>query len=211
MASQCYVIYSPTDSMNGYLTWLTWSSLPFNSGYYASGIGSNNTTGQTTGKLASDTTYKIQCKGYGPSYTKVTAQTTVTVAKPVSNFTLTNSSGSSLVATIVEGLSANSGNIALTLSGETIGNVSLSATIVVVSGAKAQFSADEGTTWSDTLSVDISAISQIKIRVIKIPGATLAGTYNVAVTAKDVGVGGIIKKLNVNLQVNRVSSEWEEF
>ena len=28
MASQCYVIYSPTDSMNGYLTWLTWSSLP---------------------------------------------------------------------------------------------------------------------------------------------------------------------------------------
>ena len=58
-------------------------------------VSSNNLTGQTTGKLTSNTTYKIQCTGYQSSgYAKKQTQTTVTVAKPVSNFTLTNSSGS---------------------------------------------------------------------------------------------------------------------
>lgn len=211
MANQCYVLYSPTDSMNGYMKWYTYASLPFGNGYYASGIGANNTTGQTTGKLTSDTTYKIQCKGYGPSYTKVNAQTTIAATKPVSNFTIANSSGTALVANIVEGLSANSGSIDLTLSGEAIGNISLSASISAISGAKAQFSSDNGITWSDTLSVDISATSQVKIKVIKIPGATPAGTYNVAVTAADTGSGGKTKKLKIDLQVNRVSSDWEEF
>ena len=206
------LLYSASDNMTGYLTYYNFpSSQYFGPGYYAQ-VGSNNATGQTTGKLSSDTVYKIQCAGYQSSgYAKTRAQTTVTVAKPVSNFTIANSGNKSLVANIVEGLSANSGNIALTLNGEAIGNVSLSAGIPAISGAKAQFSSDGGVTWSDTLSVDISAISQVKIKVIKISGATAAGTYNTAVTATDTGSGGKTKKLNVNLQVNRVSSEWEEF
>ena len=55
----------------------------------------------------------------------------------------------------------------------------------------------------------ISTTSQIKIRAINIPGATATGTYNVALTATDTGSGGKTKYLNVDLQVNRVSSEWE--
>ena len=206
------LLYSASDTMNGYLKDYGRAVVPsFGTGYYAS-VGSNNLTGQKTGKLSGDTVYKIQCAGYPSSgYAKTQAQTTVIVAKPVSNFTIANSAGSSLVANIVEGLSANSGSIALTLSGEAIGNVSLSAGIPAISGAKAQFSSDDGINWSDTLSIDISAISQVKIKAIKIPGATPAGIYNVAVTAKDTGSGGKTKKLNINLQVNRVSSEWEEF
>ena len=209
------LLYSPSDSLSGYLSGpygnvLPWSNI-FGAGYYKTGgVPDNNATnGQNTGMLTSDTVYKIRCTKRGFVY--ATDQTTVTVAKPVSNFTIANSENKSLVANIVEGLSANSGSIALTLSGEAIGNVSLSASIPAISGAKAQFSSDDGATWSDTLSVDISAVSQVKIKAIKIPGATAAGTYNTAVTAADTGSGGKTKKLNVNLRVNRVSSEWEEF
>ena len=202
--------------MNGYLSYFSFkSSQYFGSGNYAS-VGNDNLTGQKTGKLSGDTVYKIQCRGY--NYTDIKAQTTVTVAKPVSNFTFTNPSGSSLVANIVEGLSANSSSIVLTLSGETIGNVNLSAAIPAISGAKAQFatSADNGGTWSawsDTplSGIDISATPQIKIRTINIPGATATGTYNVALTAKDSGTNGITKKLNIDLKVKKVTSEWQEF
>ena len=210
------LLFSLSDTMNGYLSYFSFkSSQYFGSGYYAS-VGENNTTGQKTGKLSGDTVYKIQCQGRDSETIK--AQTTVAVAKPVSNFTFTNPSGGSLVATIVENLSANSGSVALALSGETIGNVNLSAAIPAISGAKAQFatSADNGDTWSawsDTplSGIDISATPQIKIRTINIPGATATGTYNVALTAKDSGAGGITKKLNIDLKVNKVTSEWKEF
>ena len=191
------------------------TTMYYGNGCYLIDVGISNTAGKetvklyNTGKTAAKVYPKIVCSNVLGTNSK--AQATVIVNPAVSNFTLTNSSGSSLVATIVEGLSANSGSIALTLSGEAIGNINLSASVPAISGAKAQFSSDGGATWSDTLSVDISAISQVKIKVIKISGATAAGTYNTAVTATDTGTGGKTKKLNVNLRVDRVSSEWEEF
>ena len=118
----------------------------------------------------------------------------------------------------MEGLSANSSGVALTLSGETIYQINLSGSIPAISGAKAQFatSADNGSTWSAWSNtplngIDIGATSQIKIRCINIPGATTTGTYNVALTATDTGSGGKTKKLNVGLKVNKVTSEWKEF
>ncbi|KKU76407.1 MAG: hypothetical protein UY03_C0036G0003 [Parcubacteria group bacterium GW2011_GWA2_47_64] len=175
VSSEC-TLFSANDSMtNPYLAYF--SSGAFGSGYYAQ-VAKNNTDGKTTGNLTGDTVYQIRCRAKDNAY--VADQTTVTVSPQVSNFTFSVSAGAPLLATIVEGLSANSSVADLTLSGETIGNVNLSAKIpAILSGAKAQFSKDGGKSWAETLDVDASAASpQAKIKVIDIPGATATGTYN---------------------------------
>ena len=136
----------------------------------------------------------------------------------ISNFTFSVFSGNPLLATIVEGLPANSTVAVLALSGETIGNITVSANLsAVISGATAQFavSADNGNTWSawsnaPLNNVDTNAISKIRIR-FKVPGVIPAGTYTVTISAKDDGEGGQTIPLNLNLKVERITSGWIEY
>ena len=171
----------------------------YGTGYYLS-VSAEETTGKETVKFYNAS--KIVAKVYPPMICSNPlgktgkGRATIVVNPAVSNFTFTNPTGESLVATIVEGLSANSSGVALTLSGETIGQINLSGSIPAISGAKAQFatSADNGSTWSAWSNtplngIDIGATSQIKIRAINIPGATATGTYNVALIATDSGSG----------------------
>src|SRR3989338_3725802 len=133
-----------------------------------------------------------------------------------SSFTFSLFSGA-LSATTTAGLSATSTVATLSLNGQTAGEVLLSASAItgaltgVLTGAKAQFSKDNGVTWSDILTVgkltDTSA--SVKVRVIKIPGTTLKGSYTVSLTAKDQGLGGLEKPLNITLNVNKVTYRWE--
>jgi len=127
----------------------------------------------------------------------------------VSDFTFSLFSGT-LSATTTAGLSATSTVATLSLTGETYGDVLLSAATIV---GLVQFSKDNGVTWSDTLTVDKLTGVQVfvKVRVINIPGTTLKGSYTVSLTAKDQGLGGLEKPLNITLNVNKVTYRWEEF
>ena len=130
------------------------------------------------------------------------------------NWFFDTGSGFPLSATTTAGLSATSTVATLSLNGQTAGNVYLSASAISgLPSAKVQFSKDNGVTWSNTATVDklIGAPVSVKVRVINIPGGAVKGVYTATLTAQDLGLGGLEKKLYPTLSVNKVTYRWEEF
>ena len=139
------------------------------------------------------------------TYGDIQTFTTVTA----SDFTLINSLGNSLVATIVDGLPANSDSITIALNGTAVGDVVLTGDVLSMSGETVQFSLAGFFDWQSSLSVNLdSGYAEVNIRVRNIPGNTSAGPFSVKIEGTD---GSSTASLLVNLQVNKITSGWQEF
>ena len=160
--------------------------------------------------LSPSTVYFYQVVAISPvgSITYGDIQTFTTI--PVSDFTFTNLSGASLVATIVDGLSANSDSITIALNGTAVGDVVLTGDVLSsMSGETVQFSLAGVSDWRNSLSVNLGSVyAEVNIRVRNIPGNTSAGPFSVKIEGTD---GSSTASLLVNLQVNKIISGWQEF
>lgn len=123
------------------------------------------------------------------------------------------SSDNIIFATIVEGLSADSSETTIVFSGISDGNINLNAVLpsaIDKTKAVAEFSEDGGYTWksSGNINFQLTGSQDIKFRVRNIPGSTTSGTYPINIEAKDNG--GNVQTTTVNLQVEKITTEWQE-